>query len=676
MKKTIKSLAVALAGTCTLASYAGNLSVGAGSTHTVSSDEAYETVALGGGTVSLKAGQLKCQSVTASASSTIRFDGGKLAASSWDKTWFQPSSGATLQLESVDGKDIYLDVGYQRHYFSSGAGTVATAGAGNLVVNSLKDGSGNRMYLTFNANNVTWGHAGDLIVRGQGGLRLARTVPNANSLPSGAATGGIKLEGSTELYIESQAESLINSLEGPVRAQGWGWLKFGHSKSGALKNAPAIGDNCVVEKHGTDTTLTLDNTSFGTLDIQYGGVVATGQPTTMRSLIMGADTQLDVVDARFSATEAATFKGGNSVTVGASGVFDAVGVADAIFLLDSAGSLVKRGAGAWDIYPSQALSGRVQVSGGSLKLRYKDVQNCANDQWWRISITGQAWLQKGCTLAEIGLFAGGDRVNGGLTATQAATASMSAGTAKITSGDFASYNVANLFDSNGSTIWGADYYDPPADAPKIYGGHPLTVVLRLASSQAGKNVTHVDVSNFSYYGNDHVTSFTVESSADGENWISRGTYSGLGNSNWTSWTGGSSHFPVTEVTRVIEGTGQGGVGLLPGTVVRVDAGATLDLSLVKASDREISALEIDAAIGGGTITDAVFAREGTVNLLNASREALKTLKLPLSLVRADGAGNIRNWNVAIGGNVVPGWGFHVVDGEVVFTPPGTTIVIR
>jgi hypothetical protein len=55
---------------------------------------------------------------------------------------------------------------------------------------------------------------------------------------------------------------------------------------------------------------------------------------------------------------------------------------------------------------------------------------------------------------------------------------------------------------------------------------------------------------------------------------------------------------------------------------------------------------------------------------------LKTLKLPLSFVRADGAGNIRNWKVAIDGNVVPGWEFHLVDGAVVFTPPGTTIVIR
>lgn len=668
MKKSIKSLAVALASTCTLASYADNLSVGAGTTHTVSSDEAYGTVALGGGTVSLTAGQLKSQSVTASASSTIRFDGGKLAASSWDKYWFQPSSGATLQLESVDGKDIYLNVGDQRHYFSSGAGTVATAGAGNLVVKSLKH-EGQRMYLTFNANNVTWGHAGDLVVRGDGGLQLAK----GSSLPSGAATGGVKLEDSTELYILSEAQSQLNSLEGPVRAQGWCWLKFGHSKSGALKNAPAIGDNCIVEKHGTDTTLTLDNTSFGTLEIKYGGVVATGQPTTMRSLIMGADTQLDVADTHFTATEKATFNASSAVTVGASGVFDAVGAADATFSLDSAGSLVKRGAGAWDIYPSQALSGRIQVSGGSLKFRYKDVQNSANDQWWRISLTKPKYDSNAVGLSEIGLFANGERVNRGLSEASTDVSAMPNGTAKITTAKYSSGTVTSLFDADQTTLWGTSV----PDSPKIGydGSNPLTVVMRLPSAHVGKTITGVDISHFKYNGV-WAVNFTLASSADGINWTSYGTFDNSNKGEWPSWCGGESHFAVTEVTRVIEGTGQGGVGLQPGTVVRVDAGATLDLSLVKASDREISALEIDAAIGGGTITDAVFAREGTLNLLNASREALKTLKLPLSFVRADGAGNIKNWNVAIGGKVLPEWEFHVVDDAVVFTPPGTTIVIR
>lgn len=649
---------------------AADLTIPAGTTRSVDSNEEYQTVSIAGGTVLLNA-QLKSQSINATADSTIKFNGGRLAASSWDKTWFQPSAGAVLALESVDDKDIYLDVGYQRHYFSSGAGTVATLGSGDVVVNSLKSGN-DRMYLTFNADNVSWGHSGDLRVTGQGGLKLLK----GGALPSGAATGGIKLEGSTELYLESEANSFVNAIEGTVRSIGWSWLKFGDSKDGVFKNTSNVGGVCHVEKNGADTTLTLGNTAFYKLHVKNGAVVATGGATEIHDLAMDANTTLNVVDTTFAATNTATFNSSAAVSIGEAGVFDAVASKDAAFFLDSAGSVVKRGDYAWNIYPSQALSGRIQVSGGSLKLRYKDVQNCANDQWWRISITEQAYLEKGVTLAEIGLFAGNERINGGLSATTAEVSAMPNGTAKITSSDFSSYNVANLFDSNGTTIWGFHWQQPPSSVPVIYGGHPLTIVLRLPPSHIGKIVTAVDISNSNPYGVDPAESFTVESSSDGVNWTTRGSHNGLSKKDWPNWYGGSSHYAVPEATRVIEGTGQGGVGLLPGTVVRVDAGATLDLSLVKASDREISALEFDAAIGGGTITDAVFAREGTVNLLNVSREALKTLKLPLSFDRADGVGNIKNWKVAIGGKILPGWEFHLVDGAVAFTPPGTTIVIR
>jgi hypothetical protein len=247
------------------------------------------------------------------------------------------------------------------------------------------------------------------------------------------------------------------------------------------------------------------------------------------------------------------------------------------------------------------------------------------------------------------------------------------GTAKITTVNYSSGTVTSLFDADQTTLWGTSI----PDSPKIgYDeSNPLTVVMRLPSAHVGKTITGVDISHFKY-NSTWAVKFTLASSADGINWTSHGTFNNSNKGDWPSWCGGESHFAVTEVTRVIEGTGQGGVGLQPGTVVRVDAGATLDLSLVKASDREISALEFDAAIGGGTITDAVFAREGTVNLLNVSREALKTLKLPLSFVRAAGVGDIKNWKVAIAGEVLPGWTFHLADGAASFAPPGMTVVIQ
>ena len=665
-----KIMAMATAALLCLSVNAGDLTVPSGTTHSVGSNEDYGTVTLEGGTVSLDAAQLKCQSVNATANSTIRFNGGKLAASSWDKYWFQPSSGSTLTLESVDGNDIYLDVGYQRHNFSTGAGTVATTGSGDIVVNSLKSGS-DRMYLTFTANNVTWGHSGDLRAVGQGGLRLLQ----GGALPSGSSTGGVKLEGSTELYLESQADSYVNSIEGPVRSIGWSWLKFGNYKDGTFKNAPNVGGVCNVEKYGVGTTLTLDNTGFRKLDVKNGTVVATGGATIVNDLSMNPDTTLNVIDTTFAATNSALLKSATTtVAVGASGVFDAVGGSDASFLLDSAGAVVKRGAGTWNVYPSQAFSGRLQVSGGTLKFRYKEQQNCANDQWWRISITKQSNQTKGVTLAEIGLFAAGERVNGNLSATSADVGAMPNGTAKITSSDFSSGIVANLFDSNASTIWGPNWQDPSSSAPKIYGGHPLTIVLRLPSSQAGKVVTAVDLSNNNYF-NDHAKSFTVESSSDGENWTSRGTYNDLTKADWSSWYGGSSHFAIPEATREVDGTGQGGFGLLSGTVVRVDSGATLDMSLVKASENVVSALELDAAVGGGTITDCAFAGQGTLNVVNATRSDMRTLALPLTVVRATGAANLASWKVALNGVELRGWKLRFANDTVTFLPPGAVLVV-
>lgn len=673
-----KLMAIVAAVLSCLSVIAVDLTVPSGTTHTVGSNEEYGTVTLQGATASLDAGQLKCQTVAATANSTIKFNGGKLAASSWDKNWFNPSSGTTLTLESVDGKDIYLDVGYQRHYFTPGYptsfGMVATAGSGDMVVNSGKSGS-DRMYLTFRHWNVTWGHSGDLRATGSGGLK----VENPGTLPHGAATGGVRLEGSTELLVADNCAFDVNSIDGTVRSVGTSGaqstIRFGKYKNGTFRNAPNVGGYCVVEKHGSGTTLTLDNTGFQKLDVKEGTVIFSGGATAVSQLNMESGTTLNVSDTRFTAADSSAFNASSSVAIGETGVFDVVGGTDASFKLDSSGYFVKRGAGTWNVYGDNALTGRVHVAGGTVKFRYTEQQSCANDQWWRVSITKQAYKTKGVTLAEIGLFAGSERVNGGLSATTAEVSSMPNGTAKITSSYFSSGLVANLFDSNASTIWGPNWQEPSSSAQKIDGTHPLVVVMRLPSAHAGKVVTSVDISNNNYY-NDHAKSFTVESSLDGVNWVSRGTYNDLSKADWSSWYGGSNHYVIQEATREVEGSGHGSRGLSDNVVVRVDSGATLDMSLVKTTENVLSALEFDAAVGGGTIKDAAFASHGTVNILNATKQSVKSLELPLTLVRATDVDNLKNWTLLIDGVALGGYTAHYANGAVKFHPPGLSIVLQ
>ena len=281
---------------------AADLSVGPGETHTVSSSESYEKVNLSGGTVRLNAGgSLGEQTVVgaASTSSTIEFNGGKLTSSVWDQTWFSPAAGADILLQSVDGNPINLDVGYQRHNFSNGDGTVTTAGSGDIKVSSL-DVSGTRMYLTLNSGNVNWGHSGDLVASGSGGIKLQK----GGTLPSGANVGGVKLTGSAQLYLDSVASSDVNSLEGRVTSIGWSYLKFGRHKDGVLKNTGRIGGVSYVQKYGSATRLTIQNADFHGLEVYEGAVAISDSPVICNSMTVYDNAVLDVDSSSLTVTNA------------------------------------------------------------------------------------------------------------------------------------------------------------------------------------------------------------------------------------------------------------------------------------------------------------------------------------------------------------------------------------
>ena len=99
------------------------------------------------------------------------------------------------------------------------------------------------------------------------------------------------------------------------------------------------------------------------------------------------------------------------------------------------------------------------------------------------------------------------------------------------------------------------------------------------------------------------------------------------------------------------------------------------MSLVKTSENVVSALELDAAVGGGTITDCVFAEQGTLNVVNATRGDLKTLALPLTAVRATGAANLANWKVALNGVELRSWKLRFANDTITFVPPGAILVV-
>ena len=100
------------------------------------------------------------------------------------------------------------------------------------------------------------------------------------------------------------------------------------------------------------------------------------------------------------------------------------------------------------------------------------------------------------------------------------------------------------------------------------------------------------------------------------------------------------------------------------------------MSLVKTTENIVSALEFDAAVGGGTITDCAFAEQGTLNVVNTTRNGMRTLSLPLTVVRATGVANLANWKVALNGVVLRGWELRYANDTVTFAFPGMSVVFR
>ncbi len=663
-----KAMSIATAALACLSVKAADLTVSSGTTHTVSSEETYGTVTLAGGTVRLDSSSMKEQTIVSSANSTIQFNGGRLIPSGWNLYWFEPAENTMVTLESVDGKDIYLDVDFQKHYFSRGAGWVETSGAGDVVVRS-QTYQGERMYLTFITNRITWGHAGDMRATGTGGLRLEK----GGCLPSGTATGGIKLEGTTELYLGSEANTYVNSIEGPVHALGWAYLKFGQYKDGVFRNAPNVGGVSSVQKYGADTTLTIDNTGFRRLTILYGTARATGGASTVLALEMQHGSTFIVDGTTFTATNEATFTRNDNVNIVNGGSLDVVGATDASFNLESSGTLVKRGAGVWNVYGNEAVTGRFHVAGGTVRFRH--MASCDGDQWWRMSVTKQYGGPTPAP-AELGLFAGEERINQGLTAVSSTVASsLSAGTVMFPLGSpyvNAGANVARLFDDNNSSVW---VWAEGGSSPTITASDSstwLTAVFRLATAQSAKIATSADVRG-SYWAS-YANGLKVESSPSGADgtWTERGNWTWSGAKGWASgWIYGSEHLAFTNNER--EGTDANARGIALGTTIRVDGGATLDTSLVKSSERVVSSIEIDCVAGGGTITDLAFAESGTVNVLGLAADATT---LPLTITRPVNSENVRRWKVRMDG--LPKNGMHVVfeNGTLRLIATGTIVLFK
>lgn len=105
---------------------------------------------------------------------------------------------------------------------------------------------------------------------------------------------------------------------------------------------------------------------------------------------------------------------------------------------------------------------------------------------------------------------------------------------------------------------------------------------------------------------------------------------------------------------------------------------SVDLSNVPDSALTSSELTVDFSAGGGVYTKYAFGANGTLNLVNVpenTRLGPKT-SIPVSLGQMSGSENLRNWTVTVDGVLMPDLKLMYKDGSLCFRPNGFVLTFR
>jgi len=160
----------------------------------------------------------------------------------------------------------------------------------------------------------------------------------------------------------------------------------------------------------------------------------------------------------------------------------------------------------------------------------------------------------------------------------------------------------------------------------------------------------------------------VEGSYDGVNWTKLDERSGIAQP-YCLFTAMNAGHPFT-----FDSIG-GGSSLPAGSVVTVDAGATLNLNDESAT---IKLLKVDCTLGGGTINSFRAASGGTLALVNIPPNVpnLREYEIPLTVNPAADAGSVGSWKVTVNGVERKSYKLKLLDGKLVIMSGSTVIFIR
>ncbi len=162
----------------------------------------------------------------------------------------------------------------------------------------------------------------------------------------------------------------------------------------------------------------------------------------------------------------------------------------------------------------------------------------------------------------------------------------------------------------------------------------------------------------------------VEGSYDGETWTTLDERAGVAQP-YCLFTAMNAGHPFTFTSLA---AAQGRAALPDGSVVTVDAGATLNLNDANAT---ISKLRVDCAAGAGTINSFHPAAGGTLELVNFPAEVSRFsgYEVPITVTDVQNAANFRSWTVTVNG-VRRTAKVTYRDGKIMLLSGGTCVFVR
>jgi len=339
--------------------------------------------------------------------------------------------------------------------------------------------------------------------------------------------------------------------------------------------------------------------------------------------------------------------------------------------ISGSGSLIKTGPGTQTFNGVNTFTGDLIVQDGTVQI---EVMPASTFDWFRF--TAKETRNRGNVMqfSELALYdANGTRANLYLT--------QGGDVATLNPGEVATpvpyalgnaeENFLKLFNNDlagARSKWCTNGNPPPTPAdPATW----RTVVMRLASGSpeiVSYNLAAANDSN----ERDPIT-WAIEGSPNGKDWWTLDTQTEfIPSTNRAAWYNGNTPFMFNIPATLTEGAGA--LGIPDGSVVDVQAGATL---AIVGGAVPISALRVDMVAGAGTITHFSPTANGTLHLTNTSGNP-SSWQIPLTLGAVDNPANLRKWQVYVNGVLLNGYTlmFDPATGTLRLIAGGTIIILK